>query len=101
MSRSPSGLEDEARSSAQLTDFADATLALQRYFHPTSPRGYVLGKTEIRNALEELFGLSAVAAETTVEELESRGFIRYSGDPREVDTGERVWLLRPTPDSVA
>lgn len=55
--------------------------------HP--PAGYLDGKTAMRNALEDSFGVSEMDAEELVDTLETRGFVHYEGDPTaptEVDT---------------
>jgi hypothetical protein len=45
------------------------------------PLGYLNGKTSMRNALEDCFQLSELDAEELIDTLESRGFVRYEGDP--------------------
>ena len=58
------------------------------------PAGYVEGKGALRAAVVELLGCSELEAEQLVDTMETRGFIRYQGDPREqVDRLERHWSL--------
>jgi hypothetical protein len=40
-----------------------------------------------------LYSISALEAETLVDQLQARGFARYCGDPREVDHGVEPWTI--------
>lgn len=79
------------------TDLSKIAGGLRRRFHGMNPRGYVRGKTRIRNAVMDIFGFSAMKAEALVEQLQSRGFVRYSGNPREMDTGRDTWRINTQP----
>lgn len=82
-------------------DLAQVALRLQAYVGDTSLTGYVRGKTRIRNAVMHLFDVSALTAENLVEEMQGRGFIHYTGNPRMLDTGGDPWLIRPRPLSMS
>ncbi len=59
-----------------------------------SPRGYLVGRTKVRNAIHELLECSFPKAERLVATLESHGLLTYQGDPqRGVDRGVVAWHL--------
>lgn len=73
---------------------------LVTHFGGSLPRGYLKGKTTIRNAAMQLYGLSALQAETLVEQLVARGFVRYAGLADEVDRDVDPWLIEAEPRGV-
>ena len=78
-------------------DLAQVATALKGHFGPRLPRGYVQGKTAMRDAIMERYSASAMEAETIVEQLQARGFVRYAGDPRGVSTGREPWVINAQP----
>lgn len=61
------------------------------------PVEYVPGKTMIRNEVIDELGCSAEAAETLVDELEARGYIRFTGslDTLELEPHAWTFVLQP------
>jgi hypothetical protein len=91
----------EDRSRRLITSMTDLTRALRRRFAALpAPRGYVRGKTRIRNALMDMYGYSAMRAERLVDQLQSLGFIRYTGTPNRLDRGGHPWRFEPSPLAV-
>lgn len=75
-------------------DLNDLRSQLQECFGELPPVGYVRGKTALRSAVVKLLQCSALEAEQVVDTLETRGLIRYEGDPAdEVDDLESRWRL--------
>lgn len=54
-----------------------STLTLRVHRRIGSPRGYVPGRTAIRNAVVDLLSCSELEAEELVAQMENRGFIAY------------------------
>ena len=78
-----------------------AALARQlRHRFGVVPVGYVPGKTRFRDELMCLLGISAIQAEQLVDEMQSRGFLRYSGSPRRLDVGDAPWFIDEAPACV-
>lgn len=63
----------------------------------TAPLGYVPGKTMIRNEVISELDCSAEAAETLVDALEAKGYIRYTGSREELELEPSVWRLSTEP----
>lgn len=61
----------------------------------TTPRGYLRGKALMRDALAHEKGYSELEAEELIDTLESRGFLRYLGDPAERSQATVFWEIRP------
>ena len=57
------------------------------------PRGYVRGKTRLRDDLIEQLGLTALRAEMFIDHMETSGSIRYGGSRDRLDHGMREWLV--------
>lgn len=75
-------------------DLDDLRSKLEERFGELPPVGYVRGKTALHGAVVKLLECSALEAEQVVDTLETRGLIRYQGDPAdELDTLESRWLL--------
>jgi hypothetical protein len=55
-------------------------------------RGYLSGKTVLRDAVMSLLACSELEAEQIVDTLEARGFVRFREEPGAPDEG--AWLLR-------
>ena len=73
------------------------TRALEERFALHPPLGYVSGKTQIRNAVMGLVGVSEMEAETIVDTLHSRGFIQYRGDQTAVEPTRLDWVFTRDP----
>lgn len=66
---------------------------LGRVFSHHPPLGYLRGKTEMRDALEDQLGCSALEAEELVDTMESRGFVRFEGDPAAPTETDTPWAI--------
>lgn len=77
------------------------TRALRRQFVGAPPVGFVAGRTRIRDAVMSLYRCSALRAATLVEQLQSRGFIHFEGDPRTIQGDRAVWRFIPQPTSTS
>jgi len=66
---------------------------LSALFSHRPPLGYLQGKTVMRNALEDSFRLSEQDAEEMLDTLESRGFVRFLGDPSEAAEVDLPWAI--------
>jgi hypothetical protein len=59
---------------------------LRRLFGNDPPRGYLPGRTALRDATARLLGCSDLQAEEIVDTMVARGFLRYEGaSAEEVD----------------
>lgn len=74
-------------------DLEQVSERLRDLFEHHPPQGYLRGKTALRNALEESLHCSALQAEEMVDTLESRGFLRFSGDPSERSEADSSWSI--------
>ena len=83
---------------SQLVDLRELALDIAPRFADEPPRGYVLGKTAIRDALMDRLLCSAVVAESLVDRMQARGFISYTGNPREAEDGDAPWTIRHEPE---
>lgn len=54
-----------------------SSLTLRVFRRIGTPRGYVPGRTKIRNAVVDLLSCSEMEAEQLVAQMENRGFIAY------------------------
>ena len=75
------------------TDLEDLRRRLATQFESMPPVGYVRGKGALRAAVIGILECSELEAEDLVDTLESRGLIRYEGDPSKVDRLECRWRL--------
>lgn len=57
------------------------------------PRGYLRGKTRLRDDLVEQLGLTVHRAEMFIDHMEASGSIRYGGSRDRLDHGMREWLV--------
>jgi hypothetical protein len=79
--------------SVEDVDLADLTTAVRRRFAGAGPVGYLAGRTALRDAVLLELGCSDLEAETIVDTLVDRGFVRYEGDPQaSIDDG-RGWAI--------
>lgn len=74
-------------------DLRHVTERLHGLFLHQPPLGYLDGKTAMRNALEEAFQLSELDAEELVDTLESRGFVKFEGNPAAIVEIDTPWVI--------
>lgn len=67
--------------------------SIARLFGHRPPVGYLRGKAVLRDAVEQALGCSALQAEEIVDTMESRGFLRFEGDPSERSEAEAPWII--------
>ena len=87
----------DSRAPAFRYDLAHVAERLKRYFRGCNLRGYIPGKTRIRNGVMHIFEISAVRAEAIVDDMHAHGFIRYAGDPSSPEKAPQPWLIDPAP----
>ncbi len=78
-------------------DLSSLAALLKQRFEGGAPRGYLPGKTRMRDALQKALRISALRAEILIDQLSSHGFLRYLGDPKQVDTGRDPWTICVNP----
>jgi hypothetical protein len=72
--------------SPESVDLATLCVDLKRRFADLPPRGYVLGRSEIRDAVVEMLSCSQLQAEELVDTMINLGYARFQGAPStEVD----------------
>ncbi len=72
--------------SPESVDLATLSNDLKRRFAALPPRGYVLGRSELRDAVVEILACSQLQAEELVDTMISLGYVRFEGSPSaEVD----------------
>ncbi len=59
------------------------------------PRGYLRGKTALRDWVESLLGCSELEAEELIDTLESRRYLVYSADPAQRSQAFAQWVIDP------
>lgn len=74
-------------------DLARLAEDLRRYFWSDPPVGYLRGRTAFREAIVERLGCSEVEAETLVDTLEARGFLRFDGSPARRSEADAPWII--------
>lgn len=67
---------------------------LKRDFAHDPPVGYLRGKTALRDRVANRLGCSELEAEELVDTLESRGFLRFDGDPTARSQVDSTWRIR-------
>ncbi|UQA62440.1 hypothetical protein [Polyangium aurulentum] len=75
---------------------ARAAEALYQEFGALVDADYMPGKTLLRDALCDRFGLSQLAAEELCDELEGAGLVRFVATPEGVG-----WNIHPDPETAA
>ncbi len=83
----------------KLIDLATLAALLQQKLEGKAPRGYLRGKTRMRDTLQDALDISAVRAEQLVDQLHARGFVRYSGNPKLVERRPREWAIHVNPNT--
>lgn len=76
--------------SPEEVDLAVLTRQLKTRFAELPPQGYVLGRSEIRDAVVEILGCSQLQAEELVDTMISLGYARFEGSP-----GDEVDEMQP------
>jgi hypothetical protein len=82
----------------QDVDLAELARHLKRVFTTDAPRGYVVGRTLVRDAVVLKLECSQLEAEELVDTMVARGFLHYPGAPDQVDQLAR-WTISSAPDS--
>ena len=76
------------------TTTREAIEILRRAFPPSRPpEGFVMGRTQMRNALADEARCSLLHAEELIKRLQDRGLIQFSGKPLELETGPPYWTI--------
>ncbi len=78
-------------------DLAALASELKRRYAQWPPRGYVRGKTQLRNSVMALYHTSAMRAERLVDQMQARGYIRYDGDPARLEKPPSAWHIETRP----
>jgi hypothetical protein len=77
-------------------DLATLATCLAGRFARDPPRGYVVGRSALRNAVADELHCSDLEAENLVDTMLGRGFLRFEGSATQrVDTLESVWKIKP------
>ncbi|GAB4558570.1 MAG: hypothetical protein Tsb0020_03650 [Haliangiales bacterium] len=71
----------------------DIAAMLERRLGDALPRGYIPGKTRIRDIVIHALNVPATRAELIVDQLQAHGLIQYDGDPSEVDGVHHAWRI--------
>ena len=77
-------------------DLAQLALELREKAPPGEPKGYLRGKSTLRDLVVSLLGCSELEAEDLVETLESRGYLRFEGNPAERSQAFSQWAIDPS-----
>jgi hypothetical protein len=77
-------------------DLAAVAAALSRLFEDSPPRGYVRGRTLLRDAVAKHLDCSIVDAERLIDTMVGRGFLRFDGDPSRADGTDAAWVIART-----
>ncbi len=59
---------------------------------------YLVGKTEMRDAVRDEFGCSALEAEEIVDLLEFEGYLEFLADELATEPGQGVWRVSALAD---
>lgn len=57
------------------------------------PRGYLAGKTALRNLLYDELGLSLLECEQAIDTLEARGMLTFTGTPQAAARPSAGWRV--------
>ncbi len=79
----------------QLDDLDLRDLAARLSTQEGEFRGYLRGKSALRDAVEALVECSELEAEELVDTLESRGYLRYTADPAAPSEASAPWQIDP------
>lgn len=78
-------------------DLAALAAALYGAFGGAPLVGYLQGRTALRDAVAAHLQCSDVTAEMLVDTMESRGFLRFEGDPARADAEGAGWVIAAAP----
>ncbi len=77
-------------------DLTDVAERLRQHIPPTEPPvGYLRGRSYFRDVITHALGCSELEAEDLVETLESRGYLRFEGNPAERSQAYAQWAIDP------
>jgi len=76
-------------------DLQQLTADLKRLLPHGEPVGYLRGKSLMRDMLLSMNRFSELEAEELIDTLESRGFLRFLGDPTERSVADSHWEISP------
>ncbi|NOK06734.1 hypothetical protein HNV27_35280 [Myxococcus xanthus] len=76
-------------------DLQQLTADLKNALGPGEPIGYLRGKSVMRNLLVDMRGFSQLEAEELIDTMETRGFLRFLGDPTERSVADAHWDISP------
>ncbi len=76
-------------------DLRQLTVQLRDTLGPGEPVGYLRGKSLMRDVLVMRMRYSELEAEELIDTLESRGFLRFLGDPTERSVADSHWEFSP------
>ncbi|MBI5546679.1 MAG: hypothetical protein HY901_22580 [Deltaproteobacteria bacterium] len=76
-------------------DLAQLAQSLRERAPAGEPRGYLRGKAALRDMVVRILGCSELEAEDLVETLESRGYLRFEGNPAERSQAFAPWDIDP------
>lgn len=74
-------------------DLAAVAAALGRVFEASPARGYVRGRTALRDAVQDHLRCSSGTAERIVDTMIGRGFLRFEGDPSTAADPQAAWTI--------
>lgn len=79
------------------TDLAQLAAELMRVFAANPPKGYLPGRTLLRDAIASRLNCSQLEAEQLVDTMKSRGFLRYEGAASTGIDDMNPWTINRTP----
>ncbi len=74
-------------------DYTRICSLLHSRFSHDPPRGYVVGKTRMRDLLVSELGVQVSQAERIIDRLEQRGALTYEGSSERVDSRRDTWRI--------
>lgn len=78
-------------------DLAQTARELERLFANAPPRGYLLGKTMMRDAVARVYECSQLEAEQVVDTMVARGFLQYEGTSTTQPDELEPWRIQANP----
>lgn len=66
---------------------------LQRIFDGCPPKGFVRGRTTLRDAVADRLKCSEVEAEQLVETMIGYGLLRFEGEPTDASGNAAFWVI--------
>jgi hypothetical protein len=76
-------------------DLKELASILKERSPPGEPRGYLRGRSALRDMVREALGCSELTAEELVDTMEARGYLRYGGDPKSRSHAFAPWTIDP------